>query len=134
MDVIVLLWMMLAMLSPCSVFCVGKMLNKMLFPQRYHVCLCMYVYVCMYVCEYFYAPHEIFQALPQDKMHVHPAASSSRPVFTTGSRGSPWVPVQDVFLTCYALLQPHSDGGCIRHHVPERSLSNDDWLCRRGDV
>jgi len=66
-----------------------------------YVCMCMYacmyVYVCMYVCEYFYAPHEIFQAFPQDKMHVHPAASSSRPVFTTGSRGSPWVPVQDVF-------------------------------------
>lgn len=62
------------------------------------LCLC----VCICVC--FYLPHEIFEA--QDKMPMHSAVFSSRPVFTRGRGGSLWtLSLQHVF--CHDVLYSH---------------------------
>lgn len=99
--------------------------------------MCVYVCMCMYACMYvniFMLLMKYFKLSPKTKCMCIQLRLRADLYLLQGAEDPHGYRCRMCFLTCYALLQPHSDGGCIRHHVPERSLSNDDWLCRRGDV
>lgn len=97
---------------------------------------CDYVCVCMYACmcaNVFMLPWNIAGS-PQDKMMCIQLHLWVELYFLEGAEDPHGHRCRMSFLTCCALLPSQTEEGCISHSVPQRSLSSDDWLCRKGDV